>query len=470
MGGRDRLTEVHTIQLDVLAHTELMEQSYRQAPFITSYERIQVTRDFVGQRVIGKVHAVWPESDLGQADSDVTMVVAAGGCVNRRGGQDGPCSAAQMDQVSEDLALGPVRLLLTASDAPDLHYEAPETLRSTEHTVLAFLWQGMPVRVALNRFNHLPDTVETKQQFRDFWFYWGDVEQRIYLDNWRWVNGIEYPSNQVTERNGMVWSSSQAVDIVFNKPVNDKDFAMDAKVAQISARQTGWAGLPFRGQGQTLAPDIVFYPGPWNTTLVKQADGVVILETPISARFTNGILAEAKRRYPGIPIKAVLSTSDSWPHVGGIRYDVAEEIPVYILDLNQPLLDRMVRAPHTIDPDPLAQSKKRPLWKPVTGTTQVGTGVNRMLLIPLRGASTERQYMVYFPEHRLLYASDTLVVNDDKTIYDPELTREVEQAVERERLDVDIVFAMHQAPVAWKDVVAMLHKTAPQASTSNGTP
>jgi hypothetical protein len=83
-----------------------------------------------------------------------------------------------------------------------------------------------------------------------------------------------------------------------------------------------------------------------------------------------------------------------------------------------------------------------------------------MVLYPLRGASTERQYMVYFPERRLLYASDTLVVNDDHTLYDPELAHEVEQAVEREHLAVDTVYAMHQAPVAWSDVVAMLRKAA----------
>ena len=81
-----------------------------------------------------------------------------------------------------------------------------------------------------------------------------------------------------------------------------------------------------------------------------------------------------------------------------------------------------------------------------------------MELIPIRGASTERQYMVYFPDQRLLYASDTLVINPDKTLYDPELVREVQQAVEREHLSVDTVFAMHQAPTPWNEVVAMIQK------------
>jgi hypothetical protein len=325
--------------------------------------------------------------------------------------------------------------------------------------VLAFTWNGIPVRVLVNRFNHLPDAVETTEEFRDFWFYWGDVQQRVYFDNWRWVAGVEYPSNQVTERNGAVWSSTQALDIAFNGPVEEKDFAMDTKVGAMSAGMQGLKAVPFNaGQDKALAEGIDLYIGPWNTTIVKQTDGLVILETPIAAKFTEGILAEAKKRYPDAPVKAVLSTSDSWPHVGGVRVDVAQGLPVYILDLNEPLLERMVTAPHTIDPDAEETAKKDPQWKIVSGRTEIGTGANRMVLYPLRGASTERQYMVYFPERKLLYASDTLVVNADHTIYDPELTHEVVQAVEREHLVVETVYAMHQAPVAWSDVVGMLQK------------
>jgi hypothetical protein len=82
-----------------------------------------------------------------------------------------------------------------------------------------------------------------------------------------------------------------------------------------------------------------------------------------------------------------------------------------------------------------------------------------MELYPLRGASTERQYMVYFPDSRLLYASDTLALNSDGTLYDPELMWEVAQAVERANLKVDTVFAMHQGPVPWDQVMALIEKS-----------
>ena len=145
--------------------------------------------------------------------------------------------------------------------------------------------------------------------------------------------------------------------------------------------------------------------------------------------------------------------------MGGIRYDVSQGVPIWILDLNQSLLDRFVAAPHTIDPDALQASKKSPDWKIVAAKVEIGSGATRMQLFPLRGAATERQYMVYFPEHHLLYASDTLVIDPDQhTLYDPEMMREVQQAVEREHLIVETVYAMHQQPTPWKDVLALLQK------------
>jgi hypothetical protein len=194
---------------------------------------------------------------------------------------------------------------------------------------------------------------------------------------------------------------------------------------------------------------------------VKQRDGILILEAPISGLYTQGVLQEARKRHPGLPISAVLSTSDSWPHTGGVRQAVALGLPVYILDLNQPLLDRMVSAPHTMEPDALQISKisKAPRWKIVAKKQEIGSGTNRMELYPLRGASTERQYMVYFPEHHLLYASDTLALNDDGTLYAPELMYEVAQAVKRENLIVDTVFAMHQGPMPWEKVLELIEKS-----------
>jgi len=50
-------------------------------------------------------------------------------------------------------------------------------------------------------------------------------------------------------------------------------------------------------------------------------------------------------------------------------------------------------------------------------------------------------------------------LNDDGTLYDPELMNEVAQAVKRENLTVDTVFAMHQGPLPWEQVLALIEKS-----------
>jgi hypothetical protein len=461
MGGRERLQQLTSVHLETAGHTLLAEQSYRQAPFITSYVHDDVTLDLANQRLIDESKLTWPESDFKQADSDTTLVAAFDGGVYHTKFGDSPCSLSDLDAAREALALGPARILLTAFGSADLHFEAPAMLRQTSHAVVAFTWRHVPVRVLLNPFNHLPDAVETTQVFHDFWYFWGDVRQRIYFDNWRLVQGITYPTNLVEERNDVVWRSTQALNVEFNVPLDEKTFDMTAGAAKQSAASPGW-NRPFNvKQATALAPGIDLFAGAWNATVIKEPDGLVVLEAPISGLYTQGVIKEARRRHPGLAVSAVLSTSDSWPHTGGVRQAVALGIPVYILDLNRPLLERMMAAPHTLEPDALQKSAKRdaPRWNLVAKKEEVGSGANRMELYPLRGASTERQYMVYFPDRHLLYASDTLALNDDGSLYDPELMYEVAQAVKRENLIVDTVFAMHQGPMPWDQVLALIAKS-----------
>jgi hypothetical protein len=458
MGGRERIEAVKTLGLEGVQHTLLVEQSYRQEPFITAYARTQEKIDFAAQRALIQTHLTWPESDPGQSESDTTLVVGPEGGVYRSEKSDSPASRADIEAARQALALGPMRLLLNALSTADLRFETAQRVRSTLHPVLSFTWQGRPVRIMINPFNHLPDAVETVAVFYDHWYQWGDVRQRIYWDNWQTVHGIRYPTNEVEERNGILWESRQVLKVDLNPAMDTGTFKLDAQLAPKGLQSKGWE-RPFNAEkGITLAPGITLFPGSWNATVVKQGDGIVLLESPLSGTYTAGVIDKAKEQSPGQPLKAVLSTSDSWPHVGGVRQAVALGLPVYILDLNKPLLERLVASPRHLNPDLLAQSARPPVWRIVSQKVQVGVGANRMELYPLRGASTERQYMVYFPEHKLLYASDTLALNADGSLYAPELMREVMDAVKRENLAVTTVFAMHQEPVPWTQVAALVER------------
>ena len=458
MGGRERLDGIKSIGLEGIRHTQLVEQSYRQDPFITAYARTKEKIDFAGRQLLLQSHLTWPEADPGQSDSDSTLVVGPQGGVYRSEKSDIPASRADVEAAQYAFALSASRVLFTALNASNLHFEAPQRLRGTLHAVVGFTWQGRPVRVMLNPFNHLPDAVESVAVFFDHWYQWGDVRQRIYFDNWQTFHGIRYPTNEVEERNGILWESRQVTGLDLNPTIDASDYKMDIQTAQKVLQSQGWES-PFKlKEGIALAPGITLFPGSWNATVIKQDDGLVLLESPLSGTYVSGIIDKVKADNPGQSIKAVLSTSDSWPHVGGVRQVVALGLPVYVLDLNKPLLDRLIASPRRVHPDLLARSPRAAAWKAVSGKIQIGRGANRMELYPLRGACTERQYMVYFPYEHLLYASDTLALNPDGSLYAPELMREVMDAVKREHLTVTTVFAMHQEPVPWAQVVALVEK------------
>jgi hypothetical protein len=469
MGGQQRLTNIRSASYETVGHTVLSEQSYRQQPFITSYERDKVTVDFDKRRLIRDVKITWPEADPHAAELAVTLIATPQGGVYHAKQGDSPCSLSDLDDTRDTLALGPERLLLNAAAATDLHYAPSQWLRATPHSVVEFTWQGVPVKVLLNAYNHLPDALERTRTFSDYWFAWGDVDQRIYFDNWHVVQGVVFPTNRIDQRNGLLYASTQLLDPAFNVAIDDKVFAMDPTVAAKSAQSKGWNRAFSDKQHVELAPGVELYKGAWNATLIKQGDGVLVLEAPISPAYVQGILAKVRNDYPGVPIKGVLSTSDSWPHMAGVRQAVAEGVPVYVLDLNKPLLDRLVSAPHRLQPDTLQANPKKPHWIVVGNHVEVGQGANRVVLYPLRGASTERQYMVYFPQYKLLYASDTLAWNSDHSLYDPDLMYEVTQAVAREHLQVDTVYAMHEGPTPWVDVQRLVDQALSPVTSSKPT-
>jgi hypothetical protein len=68
MGGKVRLERIKSLGVEAVRHTLLTEQSYRQDPFITSYERLKVKVDFVGNQIYRESHLTWPESDPGNSE------------------------------------------------------------------------------------------------------------------------------------------------------------------------------------------------------------------------------------------------------------------------------------------------------------------------------------------------------------------------------------------------------------------
>ncbi|HEX8423987.1 MAG TPA: hypothetical protein VF634_11275, partial [Pyrinomonadaceae bacterium] len=322
--------------------------------------------------------------------------------------------------------------------------------------------------------SNLPTAVETLSEHPyELWAVWGDVRTRTYYSYWTLeAGGLRYPRQWDIERNNLKWRTFTVINLKLNPPTPAESLSISEDVQKaykarpLLTLETSPLGRPDRPPHDT-APGVYSMPGSWDVTLVRQPDGLVIIEAPISSSYSAKVLDEAAKRFPGVPVKAVISTSDAWPHFGGVREYVARGIPVYALDLNRPIIERLLAAPRTLNPDALARTPRKAKFHIVSAKTGIGAGANRLELYPLRTETGERMMMIYFPEHRLLYGSDLLQKMPNGSFFMPQYVSEVISAAGREKLSVDRVFAMHMDAMNWTDVGAAVSKATAETPATD---
>jgi hypothetical protein len=455
MGGADALRRLDTVRLEWVGYVNLLEQSERpEGPWIPAIERTTEVWD--------APHGRWAEtaqSTVAEMEYALRTVVDGDVAARRFGDRWIPAGSGDADAAREWMSLSPQSVLLAALGAPDLMEEPRREFQGVPHRVVAWGKGELRRRLLLNAETGFPTAVETARAYPEdrYWQIWGDVPTRVAWSYWDvFPGGLFYPRQWDVERGGRPWKALTITKLEpGGAPAADAfDIPADARAA--SARGSRSLDDPELGDPRRpaaeLAPGVLYVPGSWGIALVRQEDGIVVLEAPISAGYSDRVLDEAARRFPGVPVKAVVTTSDSWPHFGGIREYAARGVPIYVLDRNVPQIRRALDSPHRFHPDALARAPRAAILRPVSAKTVVGEGPNRIELQPVRGETGERMMLAYLPGERILYASDLFQAGRDGP---PEYAWEVAEVARRERLDVRTVFAMHSDPTPWEKLLAL---------------
>lgn len=430
MGGSERLTSIRQVTIRYAGHEYMPEQSERPSgPFLVSYSRGERTYDFANPNESGK---------------ETLSGIVYG---PREFPRQIPLSPRPTYGILRRLALGPERILLTASAARDLKLGKDVVYQGAPHATLTFTWGGVPVELLLNRRTGMPTAVATVRPLEGFWNVWGDVRQRTSWGVWQLVKGgFLEPSQITTEVDGILTSDQTILDTeVVAGAIPSALPLPPAPVIPPSARYVE------RYAPAEVVPGVVQYRGPFNTTVVDQGDGLIVIEPVLDSWFAAAFIDSLAKSYPGKRVKAVVATDDAWPHFAGLRTFAARGATLVGLDLNRPLVERFLKAPYLTNPDEFARHPVRPKTQWVSGPLLLGKGPNRMILYPIAGEGSERMLMAYFPEHRLLYGSD-LLQKVGTGFFFPAYPKELQDAVTREKLTIDKVFGEHLPPTAWSEV------------------
>jgi hypothetical protein len=375
-------------------------------------------------------------------------IVASDSVVSRRG----LAAASGFDAAvaSEVLALAPDRILLTALAAPDLTALRDSVIDGVPHHVVAFHWADARVRLAIDAATGFPDVVWLVRAYPTFvfWSLWGDITFSTRWSGWTLeANGVWYPRQRLVTFNGEPWRRFLVTEIDVAPAAPADSFAIADSVRPQFATMS--RGAPATMPQPTLTPvtladGVVLFAGYYQSALIREPDGIIVLDASQSNATSRAVLAQAARLFPGIPITAVITTASAWMQIGGVREYVSRGIPIYALDVNAARVRAVIAAPYATHPDSLARAPRTASLRVVRTPITLGSGANEIRLLPAAS-----DLLVYWPARRWLYASDMIVPPAFEPNYNAARAETLRRTITALGIPVDSVFAFHLPLAAW---------------------
>jgi hypothetical protein len=444
MGGG--WTTVNSLSLAGYGYTNDVDQSERpEGPYIHA----QFSRDILKDIKHGmfQLHQTTKRYDY---TDESTYLFNERATALKKGGTLSPTLQAQ--QLYDELYLSPELILRKALAALDLAFVKDTVYQAAQHSIIAFKFEGYPVRMFLNKETDLLTAVEiTKPYKNEFFSVLGDGKKTVIYSFWMLLGkGLHYPLQQDVFINKWYKGSYIINKWEVNPAVNPDSLKIPEKIAEQgktieSSQQQKYKKLIEQG-GKEIKPGVWFFRGICNSAIIEQEDGIVVIEGPYASFYGEAIAEKARTLFPEKKIKALITTSDAWLHIGGIRaFAAIPGIKIYHPARNKFIVNEILNASYHTEPDAFAlQSIHSYKLVAITDTMVIGSGKNRLIAYTFKTESADRMMMVYFPEQKMLYMSDLYQPKDPVGKYwDPQMAWEAYHSIQVRKLVVEQLYSMH---------------------------
>jgi glyoxylase-like metal-dependent hydrolase (beta-lactamase superfamily II) len=210
--------------------------------------------------------------------------------------------------------------------------------------------------------------------------------------------------------------------------------------------------------------------GTHHSVAVEFSDHVAVIEAPLNEQRSLAVIAEVKKQIPNKPIRYLINTHHHFDHSGGLRTYVDEGATIITHQVNRAFYEKVLSEPRTLDPDRLAQSKKKPVVEAFNDKKVLSDGTRSLELHLIQGnPHHDGIIMAYLPKERILIEVDVYTPQNPGTpvpapgAVNPNTVNLVEN-VEKLKLDFDRILPLHGPGAATK---ADLYKAAGKATPGN---
>jgi glyoxylase-like metal-dependent hydrolase (beta-lactamase superfamily II) len=263
--------------------------------------------------------------------------------------------------------------------------------------VISFTAQNTPFKVTLGGDN-LVQKVETRADDPVL----GDVVTETTYSAYRDFGGVKFPTRIVQKQGGYPVLDLTINDVKPNAPVS-------IDVPQ-NVRQAGAPAAPpaVTVNTQKVADGVYFLTGGTHHSMaVEFRDYIVLFETPQTEERAMAVIEATRKAIPGKPIKYVVNSHNHFDHLGGVRAAMAEGITIITQAGNKSYYEKIAAMPHTIAPDRLAKSPKKPVIETVADKRVLTDGTRTLELYRLTDSPhTDTMLIGYLPKEKILYEVD----------------------------------------------------------------
>jgi glyoxylase-like metal-dependent hydrolase (beta-lactamase superfamily II) len=206
--------------------------------------------------------------------------------------------------------------------------------------------------------------------------------------------GVKVPTRMIRKQGDHPTLDVTITDVKANAPAN------------IQAPPPG-GGQPAATISRPLGDGVYLILGGYASIAVDFKDYIVLIEGGNSEANASAIIAEAKKLIPNKPIKYLFNSHSHFDHTSGVRRFMAEGTTVITHAQNKAYYEKLAALPHTLNPDMLAKSPKKPSIETMTDKKILTDGNHVIELYRLKDSThNDGLLMAYLPKEKALLEAD----------------------------------------------------------------
>jgi glyoxylase-like metal-dependent hydrolase (beta-lactamase superfamily II) len=299
----------------------------------------------------------------------------------------------------------PYSFLRTAASAPDATAKVTQ-IKGKAYTEISFLG---PNKAMINGYINTQGMIEKIETTIDNNVL-GDTPFVTTFTDYKDFNGLKFPTH-IVQKTGD-WSSFELMitDVKPNAAVTIENPQAKGKG---KGGPAGGAAGPGAGVAaaepptEDLGGGMYLILGGYASVAADFKDGIVIVEGPQNDQRAQQIIATAKKLIPNKPIKYVINTHNHFDHCGGLRAFVAEGATIVTQEINKPYYEKIWKNPHTLTPDVLSKTPKKPAFLTVKEKRVMTDGEHNIEIYRVEGSiHNDGMLMVYLPKQKIVIEAD----------------------------------------------------------------